>query len=465
MRTVLIIEYRIENLEKLIGLCRLSSAELAIRSARNQSDAMAILDSRHIDLIICSTVLPKTQDCQVMATLARRYPYIPLIAIAPSQTVAKEQVKALGAAAFFEEPLKNEELLARMTELAETSSAGTVKSIPVHSFLQMLETEGKTCSLQVFSGDASGFIYIKDGEPINAEAGQLFGEDAFYEIISWNEVIIDIKFFNGLRDKNIDLPLISLIMEGFRLKDERQTVKKQEQTISNLQHKLHQVSTHGQRLALDIGLKMRLEFDAGKAVFDSVLIGMVPDNSVIVSTPSYFIVSQSIPVVGCTVIVKFSYLDKLCLFKSKLLRTIDTPQQMLFLEYPTVVHYHEMRKSGRAAVHIPCMINLGQDRFFGSFKDLSSAGGLCRIKRSRENNELPEIVIRQDVVVDCLLPGHKDEHSLRGKIINYKKNENEMQLGIEFSGLPDTTKEIIENLLQAIDHNNTAGVTADYERN
>jgi two-component system, chemotaxis family, protein-glutamate methylesterase/glutaminase len=37
----------------------------------------------------------------------------------------------------------------------------------------------------VKSGSKRGFVVVRDGEIIHAETGELRGEDAFYEIISW----------------------------------------------------------------------------------------------------------------------------------------------------------------------------------------------------------------------------------------------------------------------------------------
>ncbi len=107
----------------------------------------------------------------------------------------------------------------------------------------MFESGGKTRALHIFNGDQTGHIFIRDGVPINAETGNLTGEEAIYEIISWNEVIIDIRFFNGLQKQTITKPLISLIMEAFRLKDERETLKTWEQPLVARHHKLYQIET------------------------------------------------------------------------------------------------------------------------------------------------------------------------------------------------------------------------------
>lgn len=447
MKTILIVEHDITELETLMGICRLSSREFTILSARDEESTHIILAEKRVDLIICSTAFPNRQDCLVLARLAQSYPYIPFIAITPSDTIARKRVLAFGISALFVKPFEDASLLEQVHELSESSSTGTVRGIPIHSFLQMLESEEKSCTLQVFSDHNIGLIFIKEGNIIDAETNSLSAEKALYEIISWDEVIIEIKFFNGQRENVINKPLISLIMEGFRLKDEREAEKKKEQTIVKPQHKLKQIATAGHRLALDIGLELKMEFDAIDSSLESILIGLIPGNCIITSTPTHFIVTRTSVAVDSVVLIKYMYMGRLCLFKSKLLKTIDTPQHMLFLDYPAVIHYQEMRRAKRAAIYVPCTLNLPDGRqYFGAFIDLSGTGGLCQIK-TKGNKNSPKIEIGQNIEIHCLLPGLMEEQHIKGVIRNFKRNSQESRVGIEFSSLHTHLKETIDRYL------------------
>lgn len=450
MKTVLIVEHEINELEALMNICRHDSSEMSVLTARDEASARSILDNKHIDLTICSTRFPESQDCQAIAALARTFPYIPLIAVAPADTVEQDQILALGANALIEKPFSDEDLLVQVRELSEHTSSGTIRGIPLHSFLQMLESEGKTCTLHVFGPRDTGLVYIKNGTPINAETGSLTGEEAVYELISWPNVIIDIRFFNGFREEEITKPLISLIMEGFRLKDERESRKRQEQTIVEPRKQLRQVSTDGLRLALDIGLRLKVEFESIDASLDSSLAGLVTESCIIIVTPSHFIVTKTPIEAGTYVIVKYMYMGKLCLFKSRILKTVEAPIPLLILDYPAVIHFHEMRKAKRTAIFIPCTLNLADGgRYFGAFKELSSAGGLCQFK-TEGGREIPDVNINQQVEVSCLLPGILDEQKIDGVVRNYKRNEGEIQIGIEFIELPSEIKKTVERYLHSV---------------
>ncbi|MBW1637057.1 MAG: DUF4388 domain-containing protein [Deltaproteobacteria bacterium] len=447
MKTILIIENDHTEMRRVMGLCSRSSQGLAILTAKDEKNGRLILSDKCVDLVICGTSFPGSSTCAVLKRIILGFPYIPLIAIAPPDTIDKSDLLSLGVSAVYENPLNGKILVEKLAELIERSSIGTINGIPTHSFLQMLESEGKSCTLKVEGNRNAGFIFIKNGIPVDAETGVISGKKAIYEIISWEDVTLEIKFYNGQRDRRINKPLMSLIMEGLRLKDERDSGNREKPSVAKPQHKLKKVSTAGQRLALEFGLSLKLEFESLDSGFDSSLAGMVPEKCIIVATPPNFIFTDTPLEKGSAILVKYRYMGKLCLFNSRLLRAIDTPQHLLFLEYPEVIHYHEMRKTVRTATYIPCAVKLpGQQQFFGAFVDLSSSGGLCRIK-TRNNKELPEVKITEEVELNCLLPGLKGEQQFKGIIRNVRKSIQDVHLGIQFAQLPPHLSDAIESFL------------------
>jgi len=449
MKTILIIENDHTELETIMELCSRSSEGFVILTEKDEKSGRLTLTDKCVDLIICGTSFPGESDCSVLTRIVQTFPFIPLIAIAPPDTVDKSDLLSLGVSAVYEKPLDGGLLVEKLGELIEHSSIGTIKGIPAHSFLQMLETEGKSCTLQILGNNHTGRIFIREGIPIDAETGVISGEKALYEMISWDEVTLEIKFYNGQRERRIEKPLMSLIMEGLRLKDERDSRIREKLEAVKPQHKLQQVSTAGQRLALEFGLSLKLEFEALDSSLDSSLAGMVPEKCIIVATPPSFIFTNTPLERGSAILVKYRYMGKLCLFNSRLLRAIDMPQHLLFLQYPEVIHYHEMRKAVRTATYIPCAVELsGRQQVFGAFIDLSGSGGLCQIK-TKNNKELPDVKIKEEVELRCLFPGLKGEQKIEGIIRNMRKSSEDVHIGIQFSGLPVHLKEAIERYLSS----------------
>jgi hypothetical protein len=63
--------------------------------------------------------------------------------------------------------------------------SGTVTNTSLPDVIQLVCIGRNSCRMRVRSGTRSGFIVVRAGEITHAETGMLKGEEAFYEIISW----------------------------------------------------------------------------------------------------------------------------------------------------------------------------------------------------------------------------------------------------------------------------------------
>ena len=97
---------------------------------------------------------------------------------------------------------------------------GQIQGISLGSFLQIVNMDKTTCTLKIYSNDDIGYLYMKDGALVAAETGHLSNVEAAYEILSWNKTVIIID--NApIPNQNIKIPLMSVLMEGLRRKDEK----------------------------------------------------------------------------------------------------------------------------------------------------------------------------------------------------------------------------------------------------
>jgi|GEM_PF-6924213 len=98
---------------------------------------------------------------------------------------------------------------------------GQIKGINLTNFLQMVQMEKPTCTLIVKDGKKQGSLFIKDGEVIDADSASGHKHlDAAFEILSWDEPSIELKKTLGSEEKHINMPLMNLLMEAARFKDE-----------------------------------------------------------------------------------------------------------------------------------------------------------------------------------------------------------------------------------------------------
>jgi len=104
----------------------------------------------------------------------------------------------------------------------EPGVGGQIHGISLDSFLQMAQMEKTTCTLTVSTSDEVGYLYILDGALIAAETGDLESKDSVFRILSWENISIEIENSCEKTENEINQPLMNLLMEGLRLKDDNQ---------------------------------------------------------------------------------------------------------------------------------------------------------------------------------------------------------------------------------------------------
>ncbi len=108
----------------------------------------------------------------------------------------------------------------RAFQQMEAGVGGKIKGISLPSFLQMSEMEKSSFTLKVVAGENLGYLYLKEGNLIAAQVDELTGREAAYRIISWDEPIIEIQPADESKSDEIKQPLMHVLMESLKIKDE-----------------------------------------------------------------------------------------------------------------------------------------------------------------------------------------------------------------------------------------------------
>jgi len=111
----------------------------------------------------------------------------------------------------------------RIIEEMEAGIGGQIHGISLTAFLQMSEMEKTTCTLKVKSGDNTGYLYLNNGNLVDSKTGELQGRDAAYQIINWDNVNIEIDKESKKHKKVINEPLMHILMESLKIKDEAES--------------------------------------------------------------------------------------------------------------------------------------------------------------------------------------------------------------------------------------------------
>lgn len=202
-------------------------------TAANGIEAVAVLEAEPVDLVLTDLRMPDMDGFELLAFLRRNHPAVPVIlmtALGSAETSAR-----LGTAGSFEclaKPFHLPDLKRKIAEMLAQRVKGRVENISLASFLQLLEMERKTCTLSVRSHDPEaiheGKLFFRAGRLVGAATGGLEGKEAALEIVTWDHTDIEITDVCPLIDPEIEVVLSFLLMEGMRLKDERERGKERD---------------------------------------------------------------------------------------------------------------------------------------------------------------------------------------------------------------------------------------------
>jgi len=452
MKTIIIIENKKTETEPLAHLFQQWEQKINLVTVPENDAAIDILSKQHVDLLIYDLTISTDNGLEEFSELTHSFPYIPCITLIDGQRIKQNRSIACGASYCLEKPIDVEKILNYAKKLLNTGTWGTIKGIPIHSFLQMLESEETTCTLQINRKNDRGILYIKKGVLINAETKSLVGEEAAFLVLAWEETIIEMKYFNCQRRQRIHKPLIAIIIEAFRLRSERDKLQKETASATLHQLPLKHVSTRESIISLTNGKKVKIKIPHIQTPLESTSVGILQDQFLILTTPPSFSLMEKMISSEHRIIVKYIEEGRMWMFKSRLLRAIDSPTRLLFLEYPEVIHYHELRKTKRTAIFVPCTFHQqNKPELYGALIDLSTGGGLCQIK-NRAETKLPNIDMNSRIRLRYLLPGTKEEQKINGNVRNLEKDNSAIRIGIEFEHLQPHLVETISKYLYLIEN-------------
>ena len=223
MQKVLIVDDEKPFLLSLTDGLAAYAKDFEVVTALHGKEAAKVLESTGADLVVTDLRMPKMDGFELLAHMSSSYPDIPVIVMTAYGTPeTEERLQAMGTFYYLEKPLEFNVLADKIVDaLEESSSTDRIRGISLPAFLQLLEMEHKTCTLTVTSREKEGHLYFVKGELLEAAVGKVKGEEAALDIVAWDNVAIEIQYKCNIKKKNIELPLAELLMESFRIKDEK----------------------------------------------------------------------------------------------------------------------------------------------------------------------------------------------------------------------------------------------------
>lgn len=196
----------------------------SILTAEDGISAVDELKNTTISLVVTDLKMPRMDGFSLLSHIMEHYPEIPVIIITGYSTPEMERLaREGGAIGYIAKPFMIDDLAKRIiTTLRKEADGGTLHSVSSGIFLQLMEMEGKTCTVRLvekFSGK-QGILFFLDGQLLDARCDGVRGEAAAYEVFSWDDVSLSIQNACPQRERRIHRDLQAILLDAMRLKDE-----------------------------------------------------------------------------------------------------------------------------------------------------------------------------------------------------------------------------------------------------
>jgi CheY-like chemotaxis protein len=212
---VLLVDDNVE-LRSLL-LSRLDDLGYDIVDAGDGVDALAQLARRHHDVLITDVIMPRLDGIGLVERV-RANPataQLPVIVMSGWFGGADEsEPLPIAADAFIRKPIRTAELTELLARLVARPGGEThqERGILVSTSMQVLQVLEHTGIAQVRSPSGEGIVRVIEGELIAATAGELSGEAAAREILSWSQAEITLREIDDWAgDAMIHVPFADLL--------------------------------------------------------------------------------------------------------------------------------------------------------------------------------------------------------------------------------------------------------------
>ncbi len=334
--------------------------------------------------------------------------------------------------------------------------SGQMAGVNLSSFLQMIEMEQKTCTIKVLTKKNMGRIFFFKGGLVDADTVRLKQLDALYDILSWQNIVIEVEKNASRRQDAIKLPLMHILIESARLIDEQQRQNSSgslDDDPSGSSRNIPLQTLQNAPFSLEIGCRLLIDFDDMAVSFRSALVGIEHGKYLLIKSPSPFGKIDHDQFKVKDMIIKSLYKGTIYAFRSRLMSVISEPSELMFIAYPKKIEHHELRSHKRFKCSIVAQARVDDQERGAVIENISKGGCLCVIEAfSRDDN--PAGLLNNTIPFRCHFPGSKGEISFLGEIKNARKKTDEIAVGLKFVNPDDkdTVQDIINNYIQLIEY-------------
>jgi ActR/RegA family two-component response regulator len=201
---------------------QLQHENLHVMTAQNLNDALPVLLSRSVDILLTDLRLAEGEGTELLWVVHNNALKTKTILMSGCASEEDERLAfKLGATAVLEKPLRTDELASAISRAFDESNgfSGELFGMSIIDVLQMYHMNRRSIVLEV-AGPHSACVYMDAGEVVHTTYGQATGEEAFRHILRLQSGRLRssplLRKINATISRRFD----TLLLDGLRLNDE-----------------------------------------------------------------------------------------------------------------------------------------------------------------------------------------------------------------------------------------------------
>jgi CheY-like chemotaxis protein len=183
------------------------SSSFDVKFCTNGEEAMAVLRSTPIDLVLTDIYMPQMDGFQLMSEVMMTYPWIEVMAMTERSTSLVEQkLKNLQTFKCLKKPLDLHILPKLIERHLGLQACGDVSGISLVNLLRVFHLERTSCLVRVSSPHGVGKVYLLRGELVHAEWNTLKGHAALSAVVGWERPRIEFEAIETVPEESLSEP-------------------------------------------------------------------------------------------------------------------------------------------------------------------------------------------------------------------------------------------------------------------
>ncbi len=232
MKKVLIVDDEKSFLLSLQDGFRQHDNKFTVLTAENGREAVELLKKTAVDLLITDLEMPEMDGFELLAWVSRKLPQLPVSVMTAFGTPEIEtRLAEFKTLQYLEKPLDLETFEKAILTGLNSTTKSYIHGITPATFLQLIHLEKKSCTLKVSCKGETGYLYLSQGDLVDAECGDEKGEAAAYRIICWENAEIEMDTLGQRHEGPISSSLESILLNAFRAEDEREQEDEQKTNV------------------------------------------------------------------------------------------------------------------------------------------------------------------------------------------------------------------------------------------